>query len=286
MPLTYAAIFHKVTTMPVNNITVDNSQPDLYPTEASREMIDAGVFYGRKKSKTHPKMAQFVIMNRGGIEIINLTKTTEELDKAMEFLKEKARHEAIVMLVGTQPAAEEGILKLADKFQLPYVTNRWAGGTITNFKIISKRVEYFKKLRTDFASGAMEKYTKKERVGLEKVKNRLQMLFGGLENLTKVPDVLVVIDPSVNSTAVREANRMKIPVIALANIDADPEVIDYLVPGNSNARRSINWFLEKVESAITAGLASKVEVENPEGEIKESGTKENESKNTGHTETA
>ena len=115
-------------------------------------MIDAGVFYGRKKSKTNPKMRQFVLTNRGGIEIINLQKTGEALEQALGFIKEKVRQNALVLLVGTETAAEASVTRLAKKFNVPYVVSRWVGGTITNFKIIAKRIEYLKKLRSDFAS--------------------------------------------------------------------------------------------------------------------------------------
>jgi len=233
------------------------TQAVTYPEEASREMIDAGVFYGRKKAKTNPKMRGNVLTNRGGIEIINLAKTADGMEAAAAFLKEKVRNGALVLLVGTQPAVEEAVLHAANKFTIPYVTNRWAGGSITNFKIISKRIEYFKKLRSDFATGALDKYTKKERVVLEKEMNKLKELFGGLEHLLKEPDVVVVIDPNMHNTAVREANRLKIPVIALANVDSNPDEIDYLVPGNDNARKSTTWFLGKIETAIEEGLALK-----------------------------
>ncbi len=239
---------------------VTTSQTLAYPEEASREMIEAGVFYGRKKNKTNPKMKPFVLTNRAGIEIINLGKTAELLENALGFLKEKVRNNGLVLLVGTQPAAEESIMRLATKFKMPYVTNRWIGGTITNFRIISKRVEYFKKLRSDFATGALEKYTKKERLGLEKEMNRLKEFFGGLENLTKEPDAVLVIDSNMHTTGVLEANRLKIPVIALANVDSNPECLQYLVPGNDNSRRSINWFLEKVEAAMDEGVAARAVV--------------------------
>lgn len=240
-----------------DEVTTTQNQT-VYPEEASREMIEAGVFYGRKKTKTNPKMKPYVLTNRGGIEIINLAKTAEALENALGFLKEKVRNGGLILLLGTQPAAEENIVRLAQKFNLPHVTTRWAGGTITNFKIVSKRIEYLKKLRSDLSSGALvDKYTKKERLDLEKEMNRLKELFGGLENLLKEPNVLIVIDPSLHSTAVREANILKIPVIALANVDSNPDVINYLVPGNDNARKSISWFLEKVEAAISEGITAR-----------------------------
>ncbi len=242
--------------MPENNQLI-SAVESAYPKEASREMIEAGVFYGRKKSKTNPKMKPYVLGNRAGVEMINLAKTAEALETVLGFLKEKVRLGGLVLLVGTQPAAEEGILRLANKFNLPYVNKGWSGGTLTNFKIISKRVEYLKKLRRDFASHALDKYTKKERVDLEKEMKRLEELFGGLENLTKEPDVLVMVDPNLHLTALREARKLSIPIIALGNVDCDPDLIDYLVPGNDKARKSIDWFLGKVESAIEAGLAAR-----------------------------
>ena len=227
-----------------------------YPTEASREMIDAGVFYGRKKSKTNPKMRPFVLVNRGGIEIINLQKTGELLDVALGFIKEKVRQNGLVLLAGTEPAAEEAVLRLAKKFSIPYVTLRWVGGTITNFKIISGRVEHFRKLRSDLSSGALvDKYTKKERLELEREMKRLEELMGGLENLSREPDLVIMVDPPLHHTALREARKKKIPVVALANVDADPDLVDYLVPGNDKAKKSIDWFFEKVEKAIDEGIA-------------------------------
>lgn len=200
-------------------------------------------------------MKLYVLMNRAGIEIINLLKTSEALEKALGFLREKVRQGGLVLLVGTQPAAEEEILRVAKKFNLPNVSRGWSGGTLTNFKIISKRIEYLKKLRIDFSTGALNKYTKKERVDLEKEMGRLEELFGGLENLTKEPDVVVMVDPNLHLTALKEAGILKIPVIALSNVDSDPDLIDYIVPGNDKARKSIEWFLRKIELAIEDGLA-------------------------------
>jgi small subunit ribosomal protein S2 len=228
--------------------------PTTAATEASREMIDAGVFYGRKKSKTNPKMRQFVMGNRGGIEVINLEKTEESLAHALAFVTEKIRNGASPLFVATEPAAETAVLAMAKKFGMPYVTNRWVGGTVTNFKIISARVEHLKKLRSDLASGALDKYTKKERVEIDREIHRLEELMGGLEAMPKEPDFLIMIDPNLHTTAVREARIKKIPIVAFANIDADPDLIDYLVPGNDKAKKSIDWFLGKIEKAIEEGL--------------------------------
>jgi len=222
-------------------------------------MMDAGVFYGRKKSKTNPKMRPFVLANRGGIEIINLQKTEELMDSAAAFIKEKARNNGLMLIVGTEPAAEASVLALAKKLGIPYVTTRWVGGAITNFKIIAKRVDHLKQLRTDLASGALvSKYTKKERLEMEREMNRLEELMGGLELMTKEPDLVVIIDPILHHTALAEANTKKIPVISLANVDADPDKIAYIVPGNDKAKKSIEWFLERVGKAYEEGVKLRV----------------------------
>lgn len=234
--------------------TEQEAQQSGYPAEASREMMDAGVFYGRKKSKTNPKMKQFVIANRGGIEIINLQKTEEAMEAASAFVKEKVAKNGLALLVGTIPAAEATIMGLAEKFSLPYVTGRWVGGTITNFKNIAKRVDYMKKLRSDFAAHALDKYTKKERLEMDREMNRLKELVGGLEMMTREPDVMIVVDPIMHETAVREAIVKKIPVVALGNVDANPDMVNYLVPGNDKAKLSIEWFLGKMEKAVEEGM--------------------------------
>lgn len=240
-------------------VSMQNNQTSGYPAEGSREMMDAGVFYGRKKSKTNPKMRPFVLANRGGIEIINLQKTEEMMDAAAAFIKEKSRNNGLMLLVGTEPAAEMSITVLAQKLGIPYVTTRWVGGAITNFKIINKRIEHLKQLRTDLASGALvNKYTKKERLEMEKEMKRLEILMGGLENMTKEPDVVIIVDPILHHTALSEANTKKIPVVALANVDADPDKIAYLVPGNDKAKKSIEWFLERVGKAYEAGVKLRV----------------------------
>ncbi len=232
----------------------ENNQQSGYPAEASREMMEAGVFYGRRKSKTNPKMKQFVLGNRAGIELINLQKSEEMAKEAAAFVKEKVKKGGMMLLVGTTAGAEEGILRIAQKFNLPYVTLRWVGGTITNFGNITKRVEHMVKLRTDIASGALGKYTKKERLEMEREMERLTTLMGGLEAMTRVPDVMIVVDPILHKTAVAEAAIRKMPIVALANVDADPDAITYMVPGNDKAKRSIEWFLGKMEEAIDEGM--------------------------------
>ena len=230
---------------------------ELFPGEGFRELIDAGVFYGRKKSKVCPKMRPYILMNRGGIEIINLAKTLEGMTKVETFVKEKIQAGGSALFVATQPPAIDA-MTMAKEFGFPYVQNRWVGGTLTNFKVILRRIEEFKKLRGDLASGALEKYTKKERLMIERDVKRLDELLGGLENLIRLPTMLIVIDSEVNATAVREARKIGIPVVAFSSVDADPDDVDVLVVGNTKARQSVNWFLSRIKLSIEEGKRTAV----------------------------
>lgn len=221
------------------------------------EMVKAGVLYGRKKSKTHPRMKPYIYATRNGIEILDLPQTMEALEKAGEFLKETAKKEGLILAVGTNPASQELVENFAKKFSFPYVIKRWLGGTLTNFKTISKRIQHYMNLKADKASGKLEKYTKKEQVGFHKEIERLNGFFVGLERLSKLPDVVVVVNVNDHLTVVREAKRLKIPVVAVLSTDTDPELVDYPIPANDNSRGSIVWILSKLESKIEEGIKEK-----------------------------
>lgn len=218
-----------------------------------KEMIEAGVFFGRKKSHTHPKMKPYILHNRNGIEIINLHKTLEVWKDAEKFLESVVARGGAAMLVVTQPAFEDLASAVAKEMEIAHVVKRWLGGALTNFRVISKRTDYFKRLKTELATGGFDKYTKKEKLEIEKEKNRMTDLFGGLESLTKIPDVLIIIDATMHSTAVREAKHSRIPVIAFVNVDSDPDELAYPVVGNNKGRASVNWFLDKVKAAVLRG---------------------------------
>lgn len=220
---------------------------------AIKEMMDAGVFFGRTKAKTHPRAKQHIIANRNGIDIINLEKTQEVLLAALAFVKEKVARGGHLILVGTQPPANETLKKLGDEFGVPAVTLRWLGGTLTNYRVISQRLEYFKKLKSDLAANAFSGYTKKEQLDLQKEATKMAEVFSGLEAMTARPDLLIVVDPVFHKTAVAEARRLGIPVVALSNTDADPDHVEHSVLGNTKARTSIVWFLEQVAVAIRDG---------------------------------
>jgi len=220
--------------------------------ELTKDMVDVGLFYGRKKNRTNPKMKNFILGNRNEIEIINLAKTKEQLEKSLAFIKDVVRQGKLVLFVGTQPAAQ-AITSFKEEFSFPVVATRWLGGTLTNFKVISKRLEYYLKLRSDWAANLFAKYTKKERLIIERELRRLDELLNGIEHLKNLPGAVVVIDPRIHDAAVREAKILKIPVVSLINTDGDPDFVTYPVPGNNKSKSSIEWFLDKVRSAVREG---------------------------------
>ena len=226
---------------------------DPKTVEILKEMISAGVLYGHKKSKTHPRMRPFIFATRNGLELFDLNATVEAMEKAKEAVRNKIKAGATILFVATQAEAREAVEELAKKIGFPRVTNRWLGGTLTNFKTLSKRIDYMKKLRADKESGQLEKYTKKERVVLSRELDKLSLIFTGLETMAKIPDLVVIINVNKHATALREARRLKIPVVAVLNSDVNPESVEYPVPGNDVSRSAISWFLRNLESAIEEG---------------------------------
>lgn len=234
---------------------MEKSQVESFSKEDEkllREMLENGVMYGHKKTKTNPKFKKFILINRNDIEIIDLLKTMPAIEAAALFLKDAIKENKMILFVGVQPAANMIIDEIAKKFDFPCVRNRWIGGLITNFKVISQRLEYFKKNQTDMELGAFEKYTKKERVVINKSIEKMKKIFGGLEKLTRVPEVLFVVDSSLkgHATAVREAKKMKIPVVAIIDSDDNPEAIDFPIPANDHAKMSIDWIINKLIEKI------------------------------------
>jgi len=229
----------------VADITASPIEADLKLFE---EMMTAGIMYGHKKTKTHPKFKQYIHTNHNGIEIIDVAITLSAIDKAAEFIKNQVKENKTILLVATQPAAHSAMEELAKKFNLPYVKNRWIGGLLTNFKVISGRLEYFKKIKNDMEKGEFKKYTKKERVMINRNIHRMEEMFSGLENLTKMPDSLFMIDTNLkgHTTALREARRMKIPLAAIIDSDDDPTLVTYPIPANDHAKSSIEWVIDRI----------------------------------------
>ena len=219
------------------------------------EMIKAGVIYGRKKSKLNPQMKPYLYTFRNGVALFDLTKVNEAVARAQQFLTEVAKNNGAILVVATQPAAKILAKEFAATHGLLFVTERWLAGMLTNFTRISSRIEYFKKLKADRAAGKHDKHTKKERLLMDREMAKGALFFGGVESMASLPKAAIVIDAKLHETAMREAKRAKIPVVALLSSDADPRDAMYPLPGNTNARTSIAWFLERLGKALVDGKA-------------------------------
>lgn len=236
------------------NTEVHEKIEELDPEQAAvyREMIASGVASGRKKSRTNPKMDVFVLSYMRGVAVFDVAQTLARIDAAVAFLRVLIDEKRMVLVLGSQPAACVLIQRFAEAHGFPYITTRWLGGMLTNFKTLSQRIEYFKKLKADKASGALDKYTKKERLVFDRLINNMAYSFSGVEGMTALPHALFVVDAEAHDTAVREAKRLGIPIIAIMNNDNDPRDIAYPIPANDNTRSSLAWIFNRIEQKLSA----------------------------------
>ena len=223
------------------------------------DMAPAGVYFGHRVSKCHPKMKPYIIGVKGSdhINIIDLEKTKDLLIKALDFIKDFVQQDKIILFVGTKLPIRSLIQDIAEECEFPYVTNRWLGGTITNFQIIKKRIDYFNDIRKKRSQGELEKYTKKEQLEIDKDIERLDLKIGGIKDMQKLPDAIFVVDMKKNTIAVKEARAQGIPVIAIADTEVNPSLVDYPIPANDDAITSVKYILEKIKKVILDNKAKK-----------------------------
>jgi len=233
-----------------------------------QEMMKAGLHFGHKKTFNHPKASYFIVKSYEEIAGINLEETVKALNQALEFLKDTVSKGGQILLVGTRPGAREAVQKLAQKYHFPYVNERWLGGTLTNFKTLALRIKTLKDLEGQKAAGEWEKYTKKERIKLEKELEQLQRKFAGLRIMEKLPAALLVVDTGAHLAAVREAKILGIPVVGILDTDDDPTLIDYPIPANDSAKSAIEYLLSKIEIAFQEGATSLAAPSNNQQEIR------------------
>ena len=214
------------------------------------EMAKAGLHFGRATPFLYPKMKEFVGGKRGKINIIDLFKAREEFKKALSFIGEAVSQGKVILFVGTKIPAREVVKKTAEECNFPYIIERWVGGLFTNFSNIMKRIKRMKELEKEKNEGKLEKYTKKERANLEEELQNLKEKFGGLESMESLPDIIFVVDPSKEKYCIEEAYKKEIKVIAVGNINTNPDKIDYLIPANDNTISSLNYILGKVKEVI------------------------------------
>ncbi len=210
------------------------------------EATEAGLYFGHSQAQTHPKMKPYIIMEKQGIHIIDVAKSIEKIEEAVAFIKKAKKEEKSFLLVGTKVQIKDLTEKIAKECGIPYVSERWLGGTITNFQTIKKRTDYYKELK----ERNLEKYTKKERLQFEKEKKDLEAKIGGIKEMERIPDVLIVLDMKKDFSAVKEAQKKGIIVIGIADTNVDPNLADYPIPANDDKTSSIEYILEKIKEAL------------------------------------
>ncbi|ETB63618.1 TPA: 30S ribosomal protein S2 [Candidatus Nomurabacteria bacterium] len=217
------------------------------------EMFKAGAQYGYQKSRRHPSTSPYIFGTKNGIDIINIEKSYDLLSKALDEVTALGASGKTILFVGTKPEAKQGITEVALLLGMPYVSERWVGGALTNFPEIKKRIFKLLDLREQKEKGELEKYTKKERLLISKEMEDMTKNFQGLTSITKTPDVMIVIDPKKELIAVTEATKMNIPVIALMNTDCDLKKVKYPIVSNDASVSSISLFLKYIKEAYTKG---------------------------------
>ncbi|GIW40394.1 MAG: 30S ribosomal protein S2 [Candidatus Binatia bacterium] len=219
-----------------------------------KQLLEAGVHFGHQTSRWNPKMKPYIFGARNGIYIIDLQQTVKLFEEAARFVRELVAEGGTILFVGTKKQAQDAIKEEAERCGMFYVNNRWMGGTLTNYQTIRQSIERLKKLEEILADPALtEGLTKKERLGLTRERDRLLASLGGIKNMRRLPDALFVVDPVKEEIAVREANKLGIPVVAIVDTNCDPDVVDYKIPGNDDAIRAIRLFASAIADAVLEG---------------------------------
>ncbi len=237
-----------------------------------KELLEAGVHFGHQTKRWNPKMKEFIFGQRNGIYIIDLQKTIRVFKEALQFIKKTASEGQQILLVGTKKQAQDIVRDYALKCESCYVNQRWLGGLLTNFSVIRGSVEKlieYDEMRED---GRWDLLSKKEKSRLEKVYRKLSKNLGGIKNMTDMPGALFVVDSTKEEIAILEAQKLKIPIVAVVDTNGDPESIDYPIPGNDDAVRAIELFTSKVSEAIVEGKKDKIEKELQEEKAEETPT--------------
>jgi small subunit ribosomal protein S2 len=226
-----------------------------------RQMLEAGVHFGHQTRYWNPKMAPYIFGARGKIHIINLEKSLPLLNDAMNFISKLAAKRGSIMFVGTKRAASSAIEEEARRCGMPFVSHRWLGGMLTNYRTIRASVKRLKQLEGMHEDGSIEHLVKKEVLQLTRERDKLERSLGGIKDMKHLPDALFVVDVSHEDIAVKEARKLGIPVIAIVDTNCSPEDIDYVIPGNDDAIRSIRLYAELAAEAVLEGRASAPQVE-------------------------
>ena len=237
-----------------------------------KQLLEAGVHFGHQTRRWNPKMRPYIYGERNGIHIIDLRQTVTQVAEAVGFARDVAVEGGSVLFVGTKKQAQTAVAEHATRSGQPYVNYRWLGGMLTNFTTIQKRIFYMRELTRMEESGDMNALSKKERLKLRRELTKLELNLGGVVNMARLPQAVLIIDVNTEATAVKEADRLGIPIIALVDSNSDPDAVDYLIPGNDDAIRAADLIAGAIADAVIEGkeIASKKKPPKGESETEES----------------
>jgi len=226
------------------------------PEFTMRQLLEAGVHFGHQTHRWNPRMGQYIYGDRNGIHIMDLTQTVPLLDAALNAVRETVAKGGRILFVGTKRQAQRALADAAERSAQYYMNHRWLGGTLTNWKTVSNSISRLKKLDEQLGSGEAEGFTKKEKLQLDREREKLNASLGGIREMGGVPDLLFVIDTNKEALAIAEANKLGIPVVAVLDTNSDPTGVDYPIPGNDDAARAIALYCDLAASAALDGMAA------------------------------
>jgi len=246
-----------------------------------KQLLEAGVHFGHQTRRWNPKMKPFIFGERNGIHIIDLQQTIKYFEIAYEFVVNLVAEGGKLLFVGTKKQAQDTIREEAERCGMYYVNHRWLGGTLTNFKTIRQSVEKLKRIEKWFEDGTIERFPKKERLKLERLRAKLERNLRGIKDMESLPQAVYIVDPVYEEIAVKEARKLGIPIIAIVDTNCDPDLIDYIIPGNDDAIRAVKLLTSKIADACIEGLEiykEKVAAESDKEEMSEEMFKSEEEK--------
>ena len=240
-----------------------------------KQLLEAGVHFGHQTRRWNPKMEEYIFTERNGIYIIDLQKTVRLMDQAYNYVKEQAAEGKTILFVGTKRQAQETIRNEAERCGMPYVNQRWLGGMLTNYQTIKTRIERLNELEEMEEEGLFEVLPKKEVVELERERDKLQKFLGGIRYMNGLPDIVYITDARKEEIAVNEARKLHIPIVSIVDSNCDPDLVDYMIPGNDDAIRAIKLITSKIADAVLEGKqGEQQQVEGEEAKQEEEERKE------------
>jgi len=227
------------------------------PSIEQKELLDAGVHFGHLKRKWNPKMSPYIFMEKKGIHIIDLNKTSEKLEESANAMKQIAKSGKKILFVATKKQARDIVTDAAKEVNMPYVTDRWLGGMLTNFATIKKSIKKMQSIEKMFSDGTFDNVTKKERLVLSREKDKLERVLGGIANLNRIPAAVFVVDIMHENIAIEEAKKLNINTFGMVDTNSDPTRVDFAIPSNDDAAKSINVIVSYIKESIKEGLTER-----------------------------